>query len=60
MQITSNSRLIYIIMVVIYGYLEKDNDKVFKLHMKNSTFFLNKRVRLLQELPCNKRRPLKL
>ena len=47
-------------MVVIYGYLEKDNDKVFKLHMKNSTFFLNKRVRLLQELPCNKRRPLKL
>ena len=26
-------------MVVIYGYLERDNDKVLKFHMNNSSFF---------------------
>ena len=26
-------------MVVICGYLERDNDKVFKFHMNNSPFF---------------------
>ena len=26
---------LYIIMTVIYGYLERDNDKVFKFHMNN-------------------------
>ena len=25
-------------MVVIYGYLERDNDKVLKFHMNNSFF----------------------
>ena len=43
MQITSSSgvykRLIYTIMVVIYSYLERRHDKVFKFHMNNSSFF---------------------
>ena len=26
-------------MVVIYDYLERENDKNFKLHMNNSLFF---------------------
>ena len=26
-------------MVIIYGDLEKDNNKVFKFHMNNSSFF---------------------
>ena len=30
---------VYIIMVVINGYLERDNDKFFKLHMNNSSVF---------------------
>ena len=28
-----------VVMVVIYGYLERDNDKVSKFHMNNSSFF---------------------
>ena len=28
----------YIIMVVFYGYLEKDNYKVFKFNMNHSSF----------------------
>ena len=24
-------------MIIIYGYLERDNDKVFKFHMNNSS-----------------------
>ena len=35
-------------MTVIYGYLERDNDKVFKLHMNNSSFFWNERLPLLR------------
>ena len=31
-------RLINVIMVVIYGYLERDNDKVLKFHENNSSF----------------------
>ena len=33
---------LYIIMIIIYSYLERDNDKVFKFHMNNLCFFLNK------------------
>ena len=40
-------------MVVIYGYLERDNDKVFKFHLRNSSFFK-------QVFSSFKRRPLKL
>ena len=29
----------HIIMVVIYGYLERENDKVFKFYMNNSSFY---------------------
>ena len=41
MQITTvalNYIKLYIIMVVIYGYLERENDRVFKFHMNNSSF----------------------
>ena len=30
---------LYIVMIVTYGYLEKDNDKVLKFHMSNSPWF---------------------
>ena len=34
-------------MVVIYGYLERDNDKVSKFHMNNSSFLRNRRLPIL-------------
>ena len=33
-------------MVVIYGYLERGNDKVFKFDMNNSCFFKKTSVSL--------------
>ena len=34
-------------MVVIYVYLERDNDKFSKFHMNNSSSFLNKHLPLV-------------
>ena len=45
MQTTSSSGKLYITMAVMYGCLERENDKVFKFHMNNSYLFeLSKRT----------------
>ena len=46
-------------MVVIYGYLERDNDKVFKFHTNNPSFF-EISASLFQVPAANKRHPLNL
>ena len=41
-QITSSTgiyKTIYIIMIVIYGYLDRESDKVFKFFLNKSSFF---------------------
>ena len=44
-------------MVFIYGYLERDNDKIFKFHINSSSSFETS-LRLVST-PTNKCHPLK-
>ena len=46
-------------MFIIYGYFERDNYKVFKFHMSNSSFF-EVSASLFWARRTNKGRPLKI